>query len=123
MIGNGVAVAECVFCLTRVEIPLAELHEPNRCRLPRCPEDASDGLRLIDHPTLTPSLLDQWRTPRVQAIARWVRGAGSSADLAVLADALEDAGCDHPDLLAHLRGGGEHLRGCWAVDLLLGNGF
>jgi hypothetical protein len=35
-------------------------------------------------------------------------------------DAREDAGGDQPDLLAHLRGPGPHVRGCWAVDLLLG---
>jgi hypothetical protein len=40
--------------------------------------------------------------------------------LAVLADALEDAGCSAPDLLGHLRGPGPHVRGCWAVDLILG---
>jgi hypothetical protein len=40
--------------------------------------------------------------------------------LPVLADALEEAGCDQADLLAHLRGPGPHARGCWAVDLLLG---
>jgi hypothetical protein len=40
--------------------------------------------------------------------------------LAVLADALEEAGCTAPDLLQHLRGPGPHYRGCWAVDLLLG---
>ena len=38
----------------------------------------------------------------------------------ILADALEEAGCDDADLLAHCRGGGPHARGCWAVDLLLG---
>jgi hypothetical protein len=42
--------------------------------------------------------------------------------LAVLADALEDAGCTHADLLGHLRSPGPHVRGCWAVDLLLGKG-
>jgi hypothetical protein len=42
------------------------------------------------------------------------------ARLAVLADALEDAGCADADLLGHLRGPGPHIRGCWAVDLLLG---
>lgn len=42
--------------------------------------------------------------------------------LAILADALEDADCDHADLLTHLRGPGPHVRGCWAVDLLLGKG-
>jgi hypothetical protein len=40
--------------------------------------------------------------------------------LAVLADALEDAGCSDPDLLGHCRGPGPHVRGCWVVDLLLG---
>jgi hypothetical protein len=40
--------------------------------------------------------------------------------LAVLADALEDAGCDNQDILGHCRSGGEHVRGCWVVDLLLG---
>jgi hypothetical protein len=39
--------------------------------------------------------------------------------LAVLADALEDAGCDQPDLLAHCRSEGPHVCGCWAVDLIL----
>jgi hypothetical protein len=37
-----------------------------------------------------------------------------------LADALEEAGCDSADLLGHLRGPGPHVRGCWAVDLILG---
>jgi hypothetical protein len=39
--------------------------------------------------------------------------------LTVLADALEDAGCTDADLLGRLRGLGPHVRGCWAVDLLL----
>jgi hypothetical protein len=43
--------------------------------------------------------------------------------LAVLSDALLDAGCsaDH-ELLAHLRGPGPHVRGCWAVDCLTARG-
>jgi hypothetical protein len=40
--------------------------------------------------------------------------------LAVLADALEDAGCSDPEILGHLRGPGPHVRGCWVVDQLLG---
>jgi hypothetical protein len=39
--------------------------------------------------------------------------------LAVLADALEEAGCTDAEILYHLRKGGEHVRGCWVVDLLL----
>jgi hypothetical protein len=38
----------------------------------------------------------------------------------ILADALEDAGCLVPELLAHLRSGEQHVRGCWAVDAVLG---
>jgi hypothetical protein len=40
--------------------------------------------------------------------------------LAVLADALEEAGCSDAELLTHLRGPGPHVRGGWAIDLLLG---
>jgi hypothetical protein len=38
--------------------------------------------------------------------------------LPVLADALEEAGCSNVDILAHCRSGGEHVRGCWVVDLV-----
>jgi hypothetical protein len=41
-------------------------------------------------------------------------------DMPLLGDALEDAGCTDAALLGHLRGPGPHVRGCWAVDLLLG---
>lgn len=39
--------------------------------------------------------------------------------LAVLSDALEDAGCADADILSHLRSPGPHVRGCWALDLIL----
>jgi hypothetical protein len=47
-------------------------------------------------------------------------GEFDAARLAVLADALEEEGCDNTDILTHLRSPGPHVRGCWAVDLLLG---
>jgi hypothetical protein len=49
-------------------------------------------------------------------------GTLDPARLALLADALEDAGCTDADLLGHLRGPGPHVRGCWALDLLLAKG-
>jgi hypothetical protein len=42
--------------------------------------------------------------------------------LPVLADALEESGCDDDDVLLHLRGPGPHVRGCWVLDLLLEKG-
>jgi hypothetical protein len=43
-----------------------------------------------------------------------------AARLAVLADMLEEAGCCDEQLLTHLRGPGPHVRGCFAVDAVLG---
>jgi hypothetical protein len=72
-------------------------------------------------------LLPAWRTPDVLSLARAAysdriapSGELSSVALAVLSDALEDAGCDDAGLLGHLRGAGPHVRGCWALDLVLG---
>jgi hypothetical protein len=53
---------------------------------------------------------------------RLPEGRLDPARLAVLADALEEAGCTDADILGHCRSGGEHVRGCWVVDLLLGKG-
>jgi hypothetical protein len=39
--------------------------------------------------------------------------------LPILADALEEAGCHEPDILAHCRQPGPHVRGCHVIDLLL----
>jgi hypothetical protein len=49
-------------------------------------------------------------------------GTLDPARLGVLADALEEAGCTDAGLLGHLRGPGPHVRGCFAVDLLLSGG-
>jgi hypothetical protein len=43
-----------------------------------------------------------------------------SQDLPLLADMLTDAGCTDADILEHCRSHGEHVLGCWVVDVLLG---
>ena len=53
-------------------------------------------------------------------MAREIYQRGSFQDLPILADALEDAGCDDAELLTHCRSQGEHVRGCWIVDAILG---
>jgi hypothetical protein len=61
-----------------------------------------------------------WRLGPAGQLARAIYEGRLFDDLPVLADALEDAGCTDAELLGHLRGGGEHRRGCWALDLVLG---
>lgn len=66
--------------------------------------------------TLDPS----WLTPTVRA-----RAAGIYADRAfdrmpILADALQDTGCENEEVLNHCRQPAEHVRGCWVVDLFTG---
>lgn len=68
----------------------------------------------------SPGLNPAWLTATVLAIAQAAYDERDWGRLHVLADALEEAGCDHADLLSHLRGLGPHVRGCWALDLVLG---
>ena len=58
--------------------------------------------------------------PDAPRMARHVYEARDWAVLPVLADALEEDGCNDAGLLAHLRSPGPHVRGCWALDILLG---
>jgi hypothetical protein len=56
----------------------------------------------------------------VPKVARTIYDERAFDRLPILADALEDAGCDNTAILDHCRSGGEHARGCWVLDLLLG---
>jgi hypothetical protein len=61
-----------------------------------------------------------WRTATAVALARRMYESRDFSAMPILADALEDAGCDSADVLDHCRGPGPHVRGCHVVDLLLG---
>lgn len=62
----------------------------------------------------------RWFTSTVVALAEGIYQERAFDRMPILADALEDAGCDHADVLTHCRQPGEHVRGCWVVDLLTG---
>jgi hypothetical protein len=64
----------------------------------------------------------EWRTETAVALAKQMYEAREFGAMPILADALQDAGCDNEDVLAHGRGSGPHVHGCWVVDLVLGNG-
>jgi hypothetical protein len=68
---------------------------------------------------LDPSWLN-WNEGTVVNLAQTIYEERAFGLLPVLADALEDAGCTSDELLAHCRRPGQHVRGCWVIDLLLG---
>jgi hypothetical protein len=74
---------------------------------------------------LDPAILT-WNDSTVKRISegiynerRMPEGTLDTARLAILHDALLDAGCNDEALLTHLRSDGPHVRGCWAIDLIL----
>ncbi len=61
-----------------------------------------------------------WLTSTVVLIAQGIYADRDFSPMPILADALQDAGCDNANVLDHCRGSGPHVRGCWVVDMLLG---
>jgi hypothetical protein len=120
------------------DVPWPALRPPKAARIPTSKRAVEDGrvaalLRDVVGPVLFRDVpIDPgWLTwndgtvVRLAASAYEERvlptGTMDAARLGVLADALEEAGCRDAEILGHLREqGGVHVRGCWAVDLLLG---
>jgi hypothetical protein len=98
----------------------------------KSPERSKQCLLLRDifgNPFRPVRLAPAWLTPTVAALAQAAyderilpSGEFDPACLAILADALEDAGCTDTAILDHLRGLGPHVRGCWQLDLMLQKG-
>jgi hypothetical protein len=61
-----------------------------------------------------------WRTLSVVRLAQTMYDSRTFDKMPELADALERAGCRSEPVLGHCREPGEHVRGCWVVDLVLG---
>ncbi|MFO0822124.1 MAG: hypothetical protein U0792_03225 [Gemmataceae bacterium] len=63
----------------------------------------------------------EWRSDTALSLARHMYKNRDFAQMPILADALQDAGCNNADILDHLRNtSAQHVRGCWALDLVLG---
>ena len=81
------------------------------CDLVRC---------TFDNPFRPVVFSPAWRTDTAVAIARGMYEARDFGAMPILADALQDAGCDNDDVLTHCRDAAQvHVRGCWVVDLVL----
>jgi hypothetical protein len=61
-----------------------------------------------------------WLTAEAKNMAKAVYDECRFSDLSILADALAEAGCTNTDILNHCLQPDLHVRGCWVVDLVLG---
>lgn len=68
----------------------------------------------------TAPFLPEWRSDTAVSLAAHMYDSRDFSAMPILADALQDAGCDNGGVLDHCRGEGPHVRGCWVVDLVLG---
>lgn len=75
---------------------------------------------VVGNPYAPVRLRDEWRTSTALALARGMYQSRDFAAMPILADALQDVGCNEDRVLDHCRGTGNHVRGCWCLDLLLG---
>jgi hypothetical protein len=82
-----------------------------------------DSIRdIIGNPFHVPAIDPAWLQHgdgRARKLAKTIDASGRYEDLPLLADALEEAGCKEDSILAHCRGPGPHLPGCWVPELLL----
>jgi hypothetical protein len=76
---------------------------------------------IFGNPFRPVAIAPEWLTSDVLALATGTYDERAFDRLPILADALQDAGCDSDDLMNHLRDpNATHVRGCWALDLILG---
>ncbi|MCE9568371.1 MAG: hypothetical protein K8U57_40745 [Planctomycetes bacterium] len=61
-----------------------------------------------------------WLTSTVVSLARQMYESRDFTTMPILADALQDAGCDEPTIRAHCQCEEPHVRGCWLIDMVLG---
>jgi hypothetical protein len=86
-------------------------------------EEFAELFAQLDSPAApTQRFAPVWRSPSAEGLARTIRDGQRFDLLPVLADALEEAGCDNHAILVHCRGQRNHTGRCWVVDLVLGKG-
>ncbi|AMV26296.1 hypothetical protein VT84_18000 [Gemmata sp. SH-PL17] len=75
---------------------------------------------VVGNPFRTIQFDPAWRTSNATLLAQGIYAERAFDRLPILADALQDAGCDNDDILNHCRDpAGPHVRGCWVVDSVL----
>jgi hypothetical protein len=77
---------------------------------------------IFGNPFYSATVDPAWLTPTVVGLAQVIYDQRAFARMPELAEALEKEGCTNHDMLQHCRQRGEHVHGCWVVDLILGKG-
>ena len=109
--GCGRGVAYCLdFFVNPLASKLLSTHDSDEVCLLHC---------IFGNPFRPVTLGPPWRTSTTVALAQQMYESRDFSAMPILADALQDAGCEHLDILGHCRGAGVHVRGCWVVDLVL----
>jgi hypothetical protein len=78
--------------------------------------------RDIFNPFHPVALNPSWLNATVVSLAKQMYDSRDFSAMPILADALQESGCDNETILQHCRNPGPHVRGCFVVDLLLGKG-
>lgn len=73
----------------------------------------------VGNPFASAVFARRWRSETVAQLLRGIVAERAYDRLPILADALEESGCDHPDVLAHCRTPGPHALGCWVIEGLV----
>jgi len=112
-----VADAPAFFVARQVVSCVSDAEMQTELREPRTEHLVHD---VFGNPFRPIALDSAWLTPTVTSLAQAIYNDRAFDRLPILADALEDSGCTNADILNHCRQPGVHVRGCWAVDLVLG---
>jgi hypothetical protein len=76
---------------------------------------------IFGNPFRPVSFDQRWRTDTALALARQMYESRDFALMPILADALQDVGCEDEAIHTHCRApNASHVRGCWVIDLVLG---
>lgn len=75
---------------------------------------------VLPNPFVTVNWSPEWFTGTVRDLAAHITAKREFGAMPILADALQDAGCDAEPVLAHCRANKPHARGCWVLDAILG---
>ena len=111
------SIGEAVQSAVIVSEVLCEQHESSE---PLSAEHSTILRDIFGNPFRPVAFDPAWRTSTAVGLAEAIYDERAFDRLPILADALQDAGCEDADILGHCRGDGPHVRGCWVVDLVLG---